>query len=745
MRRPRLSTWDKILLFAIVVFFAISIVLFIRDGTMTVEPFISISVGFSTVVSLGWKTLKRKTPTIPDLDYRALREQLNAEARDELRAANLSSKSSVLSQIWRRVDGLDRRSVDDASSLSHVVIERLTEQIASQPSNPFRIFIIGDMGAGKTVALRQLQRDISETGDSEHARCLPVVVHLADWNGANMETWLRSHLSLLLQIEPVLVNRAFEARNIALLVDGLDEIDIDSAEKATRAIRELARLEVPVVVTCRTERYREILSSDLAINDSRTFSIEPTPLDEAVVYLHNVTSRFSGTEEAITYVENHPDSALSTLLRDPIWLRIYSLIIGNRTKVRHVEAAILTTPPLDRPEAQRQLLSHFVSDTFDHAMRRGVRGREISYDRTASLRWIQSIAAFTVEYADKPVSGVRLPIGLIVPQQLWPIVGVRLAQTLVTVLSLLLFLPVIITLRVMCVRYDLHGPQYVLIWIVLIVLMVGALGMNLSSIRAFKVDWSKIYQIRALARAGVLITFAFLALAVLAMVTRDWRYALVFGAGFSAAYIFGFTFAVRPTMNEVKSACAATLVEIILGSIAWTIFGDTDLRLLFVGGVIGGAVTLVVYMVVATVIFGRAGRSEVPAGFLRGPDPFGRLRSDAVSGVVVFFVATSLTLVASYSTSLLPLSMRDALLLSLFAGVAAGPGLIAVGSRRYAVTLIASFRRYLPFTLRRFLLWAWNAGLLRRSAAAYQFRHETLRSFFASEGSDLILSIEQQD
>ena len=69
-------------------------------------------------------------------------------------------------------------------------------------------------------------------------------------------------------------------------------------------------------------------------------------------------------------------------------------------------------------------------------------------------------------------------------------------------------------------------------------------------------------------------------------------------------------------------------------------------------------------------------------------------------------------------------------LLGILLGVAAG---LALGSRmfvRYAVSVaIEASAGRLPIRLARFLAWARDAGLLRESGPAYQFRHERFREW----------------
>ncbi|MGW1068934.1 hypothetical protein ACWD4F_30995 [Streptomyces aureus] len=108
--------------------------------------------------------------------------------------------------------------------------------------------------------------------------------------------------------------------------------------------------------------------------------------------------------------------------------------------------------------------------------------------------------------------------------------------------------------------------------------------------------------------------------------------------------------------------------------------------------------------------------------------PWELLRDDLVVGLTLALVdGLTLGLAAGLASGLM-----TGLALGLGAGLMAGLacGLTSGVVRRYAVFLLCS-RNQLPFRLVRFLDWACEAGLLRYSGPAYQFRHRELQRWLA--------------
>ena len=63
-------------------------------------------------------------------------------------------------------------------------------------------------------------------------------------------------------------------------------------------------------------------------------------------------------------------------------------------------------------------------------------------------------------------------------------------------------------------------------------------------------------------------------------------------------------------------------------------------------------------------------------------------------------------------------------------GLAVGLAFVSVASCRYLIAVsIAASAQLIPLRFARFLRWAYEAGILRISGNAYQFRHNELRDW----------------
>ena len=141
--------------------------------------------------------------------------------------------------------------------------------------------------------------------------------------------------------------------------------------------------------------------------------------------------------------------------------------------------------------------------------------------------------------------------------------------------------------------------------------------------------------------------------------------------------------------------------------------------------------------VVGSIAWKRSGKESLAFRRDRFADPFFRLRADLNTAGIIFLLAGSLTFVAVRFTPIFNESLLLACAGSICAGLAAGPGLISVAWRRYLCMLCVAHRR-LPVRLKPFLEWCYEVGLLRRSADAYEFRHEQLRMYLIHHAFDTL-------
>ncbi|WP_161500722.1 NACHT domain-containing protein [Embleya scabrispora] len=147
----------------------------------------------------------------------------------------------------------------------------------------------------------------------------------------------------------------------------------------------------------------------------------------------------------------------------------------------------------------------------------------------------------------------------------------------------------------------------------------------------------------------------------------------------------------------------------------------------FAGGFVG---TIAEGVVIALGVGGTAGLVVAFAGPLTDAppnDPRRPVRDDLVVGLA-FGVGVGFTYGLVFGITA---GFVGGLTTGLAIGLPVGPYLFAGAGRRYLVFLCCA-RRRLPWRLGAFLHWSYDAGLLRISGTAYQFRHRELQEWLAT-------------
>jgi hypothetical protein len=167
------------------------------------------------------------------------------------------------------------------------------------------------------------------------------------------------------------------------------------------------------------------------------------------------------------------------------------------------------------------------------------------------------------------------------------------------------------------------------------------------------------------------------------------------------------------------------VVGLVLGLVSWLAFGVTKgiafgLAIGLGAGVVNGLVT------------GLTGALADDSPIAVGPRDV--IRADGLYGLVLglalsFVVAFLLVLVGKFIGTR-ALVYVDALIIGIGTGFAFGFGVMANAWARYHITVVLiAARQHGPLRFGAFLDWAQQAGLLRVSGVAYQFRHSQLQNW----------------
>jgi energy-coupling factor transporter ATP-binding protein EcfA2 len=187
------------------------------------------------------------------------------------------------------------------------------------------LLILGTSGAGKTTLLLQLATALIDRAENDPSQPIPVVLNLETWTGSNraLVPWLLEELNSNYRVPGPTANDWIASGELVLLLDGLDQISLDSQAACVAAINEYREDHglSSLVVCCRTPQLQEI-PVILQMEDA----VELQPLtDEQISEFFDRLDKpgnqlLNAVRDAI-----RGDDDLKILLRTPLMMNVISI------------------------------------------------------------------------------------------------------------------------------------------------------------------------------------------------------------------------------------------------------------------------------------------------------------------------------------------------------------------------------------------------------------------------------------
>lgn len=204
-----------------------------------------------------------------------------------------------------------------------------------------RLLILGAPGAGKTTTLLQLTEQLLDRA-KDPTEPFPVVFTLSSWQGQEFDEWLIGQLGAWYDIDKTTASWWLDERKIILMLDGLDEVQPETQQKACLEALNKFRSEshLKVVLTSRIKDYQWLdtkLDAELAL--------ELKPLSPAKIdnYLGAL-----GTDGALLRKAFQKEPELKTLAETPFLLNIMAMSVSELVpKLETERVGTLTAAVLD--------------------------------------------------------------------------------------------------------------------------------------------------------------------------------------------------------------------------------------------------------------------------------------------------------------------------------------------------------------------------------------------------------------
>jgi hypothetical protein len=576
-----------------------------------------------------------------------------------------------------------------------------------------RLLVLGEPGAGKTVLATQLVLDLLEERRNQPADApspVPVRCSLSTYDPQiPFPQWIASQLVSRFRIGAQVADALVAAGRILPVLDGLDEMDQADANlaRARRTISVLNDLidgtaRAPLVVTCRITAYREL---GMSIADADTITIRPLHATEIMDYLSRQLSEPHDELawiDVLTPLRDAPTGPVAqSLVRvlDTPWV----LTLALTAYADGVDPAVLLPTPAEGSDrsiaapasgdgyitrVKEQLLSRFVhAATRLHPRRAYDDEDDLVRDAEQVQRWLAGIARHLAQHRTPNQSGTDLML-----HTWWTFPGVALTRAV-------------------------HGTIAAVIAaagaLIAVISLLIITGTSEHDIERYGSAWPHLEPPFVIATAVVLAGMIFCPAAAAHATARR----LVVPARLDLRLIRS-RYGLLRVATGVALGIACGLVAGLAVGLAVGLAGALSIGVTFgtLWGTVGGAAV--------GLALGLA------FGLDRGPaltvHPRQVIRDDLIYGLLYG------ALVATTGAA------AGAITISTSYGVAVGLGVAIINAAfvaplaatRYGIAVaLAAAQRRTPLRLAHFLDWASDAGILRITGTAYQFRHHELQQW----------------
>ncbi|MFG1606760.1 hypothetical protein [Actinoplanes sp. NPDC049265] len=449
-------------------------VLLLAAGAVALSPvamgwegasFVAAVVG--GVVAIAWtateladrlRRAERSLPTTAEL-VDQLAEVVEGEWRQEARSRRLRDPQ-VLPLIWStraeysdapaavfgRGGGqvtklkLDGRLDEDFEA----AITGLAEGFARLPSR--RLVVLGEPGAGKTALSLLLTLGLLRRRTPEAP--VPVLLSASSWDPVMqpLDDWVVQALAASYYGGRTATPARLLAADLLLpILDGLDEIPESARRSAVGAINYATRQGRPVVVTCRSAEYQDVIRDGAPVlHRAPVVEIEPVPVEDAITYLSATDwpaeTGWDRVYQHLRQADGNAASPVAVALSSPLMISLAALVYRRNGG----DPGELLDP--DRFDTRHKVEDHLTDQVIEaaYAPERGPGGEVVTageprWSAADARTWLTFLARDLHRHRERDVAWWLVSQRLLSP---WVVPGISLGVGLLLLAAVALWVTV---------------------------------------------------------------------------------------------------------------------------------------------------------------------------------------------------------------------------------------------------------------------------------------------------------------
>ncbi len=278
--------------------------------------------------TINQQFFRQKKPQIGCAEFlTAIRQEITERSQQSLHIAvfNTLMFDQPLAQEIPRLWNVDIK-IGQTSTRTLKPTEKIIDGFPNQ-NNLGRVVLLGMPGSGKTTTLLELAADccaralnnLQANPQANPQALIPILLDLPTWQSSQpLTTWIFTQIQTKYGVSIDLTEAWFQAGQLLLLLDGLDELDPWEQENCVVALNQLklanGRSPSFVVATCLTD-YKQTQNR---LKLSAAIGLKPLNVAQIKTYLFAARSR-----EIWENIQDNPN--LLALAKQPLFLNLMAL------------------------------------------------------------------------------------------------------------------------------------------------------------------------------------------------------------------------------------------------------------------------------------------------------------------------------------------------------------------------------------------------------------------------------------